>query len=70
MEYAALTCQGSLVGGLSDGFQYAFVAGAVTCGLTIIEDALNPASLAILHSHFPDETVQQIHLLFAAVPPR
>lgn len=47
-DNAALTYLGSLVEGLSDGFKYALVAGAVTGGgLTIIANAPNPAGIAI-----------------------
>ncbi|MGH8573440.1 MAG: putative Na+/H+ antiporter, partial [Gammaproteobacteria bacterium] len=52
-DNAALTYLGSLVEGLSDGFKYALVAGAVTGGgLTIIANAPNPAGIAILRRHF------------------
>ena len=50
-DNAALTYLGSLVEGLSDGFKYALVAGAVTGGgLTIIANAPNPAGIAILRA--------------------
>ena len=69
-DNAALTYLGSLVEGLSDGFKYALVAGAVTGGgLTIIANAPNPAGLAILRSHFEDETVNPLGLFLAALPP-
>ncbi|MBI4001291.1 MAG: putative Na+/H+ antiporter [Nitrospira defluvii] len=69
-DNAALTYLGSLVEGLSDGFKYALVAGAVTGGgLTVIANAPNPAGLAILRSHFKDETVHPVGLLLAALPP-
>lgn len=60
-DNAALTYLGSLVDGLSDGFKYALVAGAVTGGgLTIIANAPNPAGIAILRSHFDDEAVNPL----------
>lgn len=69
-DNAALTYLGSLVEGLSDGFKYALVAGAVTGGgLTIIANAPNPAGLAILRGHFEDETVHPLGLFLAALPP-
>lgn len=69
-DNAALTYLGSLVGGLSDGFKYALVAGAVTGGgLTIIANAPNPAGIAILGRHFDDESVHPLGLLLAALPP-
>lgn len=69
-DNAALTYLGSLVEGLSDGFKYALVAGAVTGGgLTIIANAPNPAGLAILRGHFEDETIHPVGLFLAAVPP-
>lgn len=69
-DNAALTYLGSLVEGLSDGFKYALVAGAVTGGgLTIIANAPNPAGIAILRGRFEDETVHPLGLLLAALPP-
>lgn len=69
-DNAALTYLGSLVEGLSDGFKYALVAGAVTGGgLTIIANAPNPAGIAILRGHFEDEAVHPLGLLAAALPP-
>lgn len=69
-DNAALTYLGSLVEGLSDGFKYALVAGAVTGGgLTIIANAPNPAGIALLRDHFDDETVQPMKLFLAALPP-
>lgn len=69
-DNAALTYLGSLVEGLSDGFKYALVAGAVTGGgLTIIANAPNPAGLALLRGHFDDETVHPLGLFIAALPP-
>lgn len=69
-DNAALTYLGSLVDGLSDGFKYALVAGAVTGGgLTIIANAPNPAGIAILRGHFDDEAVHPLGLLVAALPP-
>ncbi len=69
-DNAALTYLGSLVEGLSDGFKYALVAGAVTGGgLTIIANAPNPAGISILRRHFEDEAVSPMGLLFAALLP-
>ncbi|MGH8575613.1 MAG: putative Na+/H+ antiporter [Gammaproteobacteria bacterium] len=69
-DNAALTYLGSLVEGLSDGFKYALVAGAVTGGgLTIIANAPNPAGIAILRGLFEDESVHPMGLLLAALPP-
>jgi hypothetical protein len=69
-DNAALTYLGSLVAGLSDGFKYALVAGAVTGGgLTIIANAPNPAGIAILRDHFRDQTVGPLGLLLAALAP-
>jgi Na+/H+ antiporter NhaD/arsenite permease-like protein len=69
-DNAALTYLGSLVEGLSDGFKYALVAGAVAGGgLTIIANAPNPAGIAILGKHFHEQSVSPLHLLLAALPP-
>jgi hypothetical protein len=69
-DNAALTYLGSLVDGLSDGFKYALVAGAVTGGgLTIIANAPNPAGIAILRGHFAEQAVNPLSLLMAALPP-
>lgn len=69
-DNAALTYLGSLVTGLSDGFKFALVAGAVIGGgLTIIANAPNPAGIAILRRHFEDNTVNPLGLLLAALPP-
>ena len=69
-DNAALTYLGSLVEGLSDGFKYALVAGAVTGGgLTIIANAPNPAGISILRGHFDDDSVSPVGLLLGALPP-
>ncbi|SIO72532.1 Putative Na+/H+ antiporter [Burkholderia sp. GAS332] len=69
-DNAALTYLGSLVEGLSDGFKYALVAGAVTGGgLTIIAKAPNPAGISIPRGHFEEQAVQPLRLLVAAIPP-
>lgn len=69
-DNAALTYLGSLVDGLSDSFKYALVTGAVTGGgLTIIANAPNPAGIAILRSHFDEESVHPLGLLLAALLP-
>ncbi len=69
-DNAALTYLGSLVPGLSEGFKYALVAGAVTGGgLTVIANAPNPAGLSILRRYFDDEAVSPLGLLLAALLP-
>jgi hypothetical protein len=69
-DNAALTYLASLVEGVSADYQYAVVAGAVTGGgLTIIANAPNPAGVAILKTHFTDETISPIALLVSATPP-
>ena len=69
-DNAALTYLGSLVPGLSDGFKYALVAGAVAGGgLTVIANAPNPAGIAILQDRFEEGAVNPLHLLLAAIPP-
>lgn len=69
-DNAALTYLGSLVEGLSDGFKYALVAGAVTGGgLTIIANAPNPAGIAILRGSFEDGAVSPLWLFLSALPP-
>jgi hypothetical protein len=69
-DNAALTYLGSLVDGLSPGFQNALVAGAVAGGgLTVIANAPNPAGVAILKEKFPGGVVQPLGLLVAALPP-
>ncbi|ALT76842.1 putative Na+/H+ antiporter [Paucibacter sp. KCTC 42545] len=69
-DNAALTYLGSLVEGLSEGFKYALVAGAVTGGgLTIIANAPNPAGIAVLRPHFDRQTVHPLGLLMAALLP-
>ena len=69
-DNAALTYLAAQVDGVSDGFKYAIVAGAVTGGgLTIIANAPNPAGVAILKSSFDDESVSPLGLFLAALPP-
>jgi Na+/H+ antiporter NhaD/arsenite permease-like protein len=69
-DNAALTYLGSLVEGLTDGFKYALVTGAVTGGgLTVIANAPNPAGMAILKGHFELETVSAPGLFLAALAP-
>ncbi|MDE1997984.1 MAG: putative Na+/H+ antiporter [Burkholderiales bacterium] len=69
-DNAALTYLGSLVPGLSEGFKYALVAGAVTGGgLTIIANAPNPAGAAILKSQFEDASIHAGGLFLAALLP-
>ncbi|PXW95171.1 putative Na+/H+ antiporter [Sphaerotilus hippei] len=69
-DNAALTYLGSLVEGLSQDFQVALVAGAVTGGgLTVIANAPNPAGVAILRGQFDDGAIHPLGLLIAALPP-
>ncbi len=69
-DNAALTYLGSLVPGLSQPFQIALVAGAVTGGgLTVIANAPNPAGVALLRCRFDDETIAPLGLLLGALPP-
>lgn len=69
-DNAALTYLGSLVEGLSDEFKYMLVAGAVAGGgLTVIANAPNPAGMSIVRRYFPDQTVNPLGLLAAALPP-
>ncbi|MFA7665012.1 MAG: putative Na+/H+ antiporter [Burkholderiaceae bacterium] len=69
-DNAALTYLGSLVGGLSDEFKYALVAGAVTGGgLTVIANAPNPAGYSILKRHFEHEEISALGLLASALVP-
>ncbi|MEK7774366.1 MAG: putative Na+/H+ antiporter [Candidatus Zixiibacteriota bacterium] len=69
-DNAALTYLGSLVDGISDGFKYSLVAGAVVGGgLTVIANAPNPAGFSILRRHFPDGAISPIMLLIYALPP-
>lgn len=69
-DNAALTYLGSLVPGLSEGFKYALVAGAVTGGgLTIIANAPNPAGATILKSGFDEGAIDAGKLFLAALAP-
>ena len=69
-DNAALTYLASLATGLSDGFKYALVAGAVTGGgLTVIANAPNPAGYSILKGSFADDAIRPLGLLVAALPP-
>lgn len=69
-DNAALTYLGSLVGGLSEEFKVALVAGAVTGGgLTIIANAPNPAGAAILKDKFSDSAIHPAGLLLGALAP-
>lgn len=69
-DNAALTYLGSLADGISDGFKYALVAGAVTGGgLTIIANAPNPAGAAILRNHFEEQVISPWGLLLSALLP-
>ena len=69
-DNAALTYLGSLVEGVSEGYKYALVAGAVAGGgLTVIANAPNPAGFAILKDHFEDQSINALGLFAAALPP-
>ena len=69
-DNAALTYLGSLVGGLSDSFKHALVAGAVAGGgLTVIANAPNPAGIAILQDRFDEGSVNPLYLLVGALAP-
>jgi Na+/H+ antiporter NhaD/arsenite permease-like protein len=69
-DNAALTYLGSLVGGLTEEFKIALVAGAVTGGgLTVIANAPNPAGIAILRQHFSEKSIHPVGLLLGALPP-
>ncbi len=69
-DNAALTYLASLVPGLSDGFKYAIVAGAVTGGgLTVIANAPNPAGFSILREYFEDGAINPLGLLAGAALP-
>ena len=69
-DNAALTYLGSQVEGLSEGFKYALVTGAVTGGgLTIIANAPNPAGASILKGTFDEGAINPLGLLAAASLP-
>jgi predicted cation transporter len=69
-DNAALTYLGSQVEGLSEGFKYALVTGAVTGGgLTIIANAPNPAGASILKSTFDEGAINPLGLLAGAAIP-
>ena len=69
-DNAALTYLAAQVPGLSEEFKYSVVAGAIAGGgLTVVANAPNPAGLAILRSHFPNDTVSPLGLLAAAIGP-
>lgn len=68
-DNAALTYLGSRVP-LSEGMQYALVAGAVTGGgLTVIANAPNPAGNAILAKSFGERGISPLGLLLGALWP-
>ncbi len=69
-DNAALTYLGSLVEGLSPGFKYALLTGAVTGGgLTLIANAPNPAGAAILKSTFDEGAIAASGLFAGALGP-
>ncbi|HLG18642.1 MAG TPA: putative Na+/H+ antiporter [Bdellovibrionota bacterium] len=68
-DNAALTYLGSQVEGVSEGFKYALMAGAVAGGgLTVIANAPNPAGYAILQERFGREGINPLWLFLAALP--
>ncbi len=69
-DNAALTFLGSQLEGLTDGFKYNLVAGAVAGGgLTVIANAPNPAGFSILQPSFGDEGISSAKLFAAAFLP-
>lgn len=69
-DNAALTYLGSLVEGLSPGFQHALVVGAAAGGgLTVIANAPNPAGVSILRERFANQSIDALPMLLAALPP-
>lgn len=69
-DNAALTYLGSQVEGVSDGFKYALVAGAIAGGgLTVIANAPNPAGYSILQDKFGPDGIKPMKLLLFALPP-
>jgi hypothetical protein len=69
-DNAAITYLAAQIEGVSDGFKYAVMAGAVAGGgLTVIANAPNPAGISILRPAFNDGTVSPSGLLLAAIPP-
>jgi Na+/H+ antiporter NhaD/arsenite permease-like protein len=69
-DNAAITYLAAQIEGLSDGFKYAVMAGAVAGGgLTVIANAPNPAGMSILRSEFRDGAVSPSGLLLAAIAP-
>lgn len=69
-DNAALTYLGSQVPSLSEVSKWALVGGALAGGgLTILANAPNPAGFTILSSKFPDQSLNAIRLLRAAVIP-
>ena len=69
-DNAALTYLASQVGGLSEAFKQALVAGAVAGGgLTVIANAPNPAAFAMLRGQFAAGVIKPGWVLLAALPP-
>ncbi len=69
-DNAALTYLGSQVVGVSDGFKYALVAGAVAGGgLTVIANAPNPAGYSILQKSFGPNGIHPGKLFIYALVP-
>jgi hypothetical protein len=69
-DNAALTCLGSLIGGISAESKYMLVAGAVAGGgLTVTANAPNPAGVTLLKRGFADESIGAGGLLLGALAP-
>lgn len=69
-DNAAITYLGSLIPGVSEGFKYALVAGAVAGGgMTVIANAPNPAGFAILQPSFGEDGISPLWLAAAAFLP-
>lgn len=69
-DNAALTYLGAQVPGVSDGFKFALVGGAVAGGgLTVIANAPNPAGYSILKDRFGPDGISPLALARAALVP-
>jgi hypothetical protein len=70
VDNAAMAYMGSLIEGVTFGFQYALITAAVSGGgLTIIANAPNPAGGAILSKHFTNRSISPLGLLLGALVP-
>ena len=69
-DNAALTFLGSQIEGISEGFKYALVSGAVAGGgLTVIANAPNPAGFSILQESFGESGISPFRLAAFAMAP-